>query len=64
MKQNLKEWYLSLPQREALPKQQEIINRCYITRAVFYNWINGVTEVPKVCRPIINRIAGYNVFDA
>ncbi len=58
MNKKLKDWYLDLPQKDVLAKQKEIIDRCFITRAVFYNWIKGATKVPEVCRPIINEIAG------
>lgn len=63
MSKKLKEWYLGLPQKDAQPMQKEIMTRCFISRSVFYNWINGVTKVPEVCKPIINEIAGKDVFE-
>lgn len=42
--------------------RKKIIKECKITDQVFRHWKNGNTAVPELAKPIINEIAGYNVF--
>ncbi|VBB45189.1 conserved hypothetical protein [uncultured Paludibacter sp.] len=43
--------------------RRKIINKCKINDQIFRNWKNGITAVPELAKPIINEIAGYEVFE-
>lgn len=57
----LQEWYSSLPRNQFQRIREEIIEQCGITRAIFYNWLQGITPIPKHQYPIINQIAGKEI---
>jgi hypothetical protein len=50
-------WYRSLPSNRIIWYRDQIIDKCGITQAVFYNWLNGVTAVPKLAQEAIKQIA-------
>lgn len=60
---NLKQWWNSVPIGQAKEMRTQIIERCKISPFVFVNWINGRTQVPELAKPIINDIAGKNIYE-
>lgn len=42
--------------------RKRIIRECKITDQVYRNWRNGNSSIPELAKPIINEIAGYEVF--
>ena len=42
----LRNWYSSLPRNDFRQKREQIIDNCGITRAIFNNWIQGITVIP------------------
>jgi hypothetical protein len=59
----LKEYLNTVPIIDYYDKRVQIIEECKITPQVFRNWKNGITEVPELAKPIINQIAGKEVFE-
>lgn len=57
----LSAWYNTLPRNEYRQIREELIEQCGITRAIFYNWLQGITPIPKHQYPIINQIAGKEI---
>lgn len=53
----LRNWYSSLPRNDFRQKREQIIDNCGITRAIFNNWIQGITVIPAQHYNIINQIA-------
>lgn len=51
-------WYRSLPSNKIISYRDEIIEKCGISQAVFYNWLYGKTPVPKLAQDAIIQIAG------
>lgn len=51
----MKEVYDNLPKKEADRARAEIIKQCGITYPVFWNWLKGITPVPKLCRIIVSN---------
>lgn len=60
---DLKRWWNSVPIGQAKEVRNQIIERCKISPFVWGNWINGRTQVPELAKPIINEIAGKNIYD-
>lgn len=60
---DLKRWWNSVPIGQAKEIRNQIIERCKISPFVWGNWINGRTQVPELAKPIINEIAGKNIYD-
>ena len=58
-----KEFIESLAVRDYTAVRRKIITDCKITDQIFRNWKNGYSAVPELAKPIINEIAGYQVFD-
>ncbi|NLO71219.1 MAG: hypothetical protein GX102_09870 [Porphyromonadaceae bacterium] len=58
-----KEFVELLPVRDYNMTRRRIINECKITDQIFRNWKNGLSAVPELAKPIINEIAGYEVFN-
>lgn len=58
-----KEFVETLAVRDYAATRRKIINDCKITDQIFRNWKNGLSAVPELAKPIINEIAGYQVFD-
>ena len=56
------DWIGSIPVKDYDSTRKAIIRRCHITPQVFRHWKNGNSAVPELAKPIINEIAGYNVF--
>ncbi len=63
MNKNLKKHYLSLPRvnNNHLKIRDEIIEACGITQPIFYNWLKGLTPVPKLAQKEIAIILGESV---
>jgi ACT domain-containing protein len=60
----LKDYWEKLP--EASPKsdfKERVISECGISNSTFYNWMNGITDIPKTSRERIATIAGKQVSD-
>ncbi len=57
------EWWLMLPQCQLVIKRNLVTQKCRISINVFYNWLNGRTEIPDIACPIIEIVAGYPMFD-
>ncbi|NLI72784.1 MAG: hypothetical protein GX361_08680 [Bacteroidales bacterium] len=60
---NFKDFVESLPVRDYSKVRRKIIDDCKITDQIFRNWKNGYSRVPELAKPIINEIAGYEVFN-
>lgn len=58
-----KEWYDSLPRDTYKSVRDEIIRKCYISKAVFYNWYGGISPIPILAQKEIERIAGEKIFN-
>lgn len=58
MPMQFRNWYRSLPSNEIHSFRDKIIDVCGITRPVFYNWLSGITPVPKLAQDAIIEIAG------
>jgi len=58
MNGNLKKFYESIPRydNEYLKKRNEIIEKCGISVAIWQNWKEGKTIVPKPCKEIIAKV--------
>jgi len=63
MNEELKNYLNRLPVEEYPGQRTKIIALCKITPQVFRNWKNGLTEVPELAKPIINKIAGKEIFN-
>lgn len=57
----LQEWYSSLPRNQFQRIREEIIEQCGITRAIFYNWLQGITPIPCHLYAVINQIASKEI---
>jgi len=57
-----KEWIENLPVKDYFETKTLVIQKCYITPQVFRHWKNGNSAIPELAKPIINEIAGYEVF--
>ena len=60
---DLKRWWKSVPIGQAKEVRNQISERCKSSPFVWGNWINGRTQVPELAKPIINEIAGKNIYD-
>lgn len=56
-----KNWYRSLPSNKIMEFRDTIIKKCGITKPIFYNWLNGITDVPKLAQDVIIEISGEQV---
>ncbi len=61
-KNEFKEFLEALTVKDYAEKRRQIIKECKISEQVFRNWKLGITAVPELAKPIINEIAGYQVF--
>ena len=57
-----KNWLFGLPTEQFEPTKQEICDKCYKSRQVINAWIAGRTEIPDIALPVINGIAGKEIF--
>ncbi|MFT3753705.1 MAG: hypothetical protein QM800_12805 [Paludibacter sp.] len=57
------EWVQTIPVGEYDNIRERIIEDCKISKQVFRHWKNGNSKVPALAKPIINRIAGKNIFE-
>jgi len=55
---NLKQKYMNLSRADKyhIKVRNEIIAKCKINTAIFYNWVKGITPVPELAKPIIAEI--------
>jgi hypothetical protein len=53
----------SIPTGEYDTIRHQIISKCKITNQIFTHWKLGNTKVPPLAQPIINEIAGRNIFE-
>jgi hypothetical protein len=49
----MKEVYMKLSQIDGPIIRDKIIAECGITKPIFYNWMDGKTPVPKLCRIVV-----------
>lgn len=61
-KNYLKTFMEFIPSKDYKKIKDKIINQCHITNDVWGNWLSGRTEIPELAKPIINSIAGFDVF--
>lgn len=57
-----REWTESLAVGAYRDIRRDVIDRCKINGTIFRNWRLGITAVPELAKPIINEIAGYEVY--
>lgn len=62
MDNQLKNYLESVPVKNYGEKRAKIIAECKITPQVFLNWKNGITAVPELAKPVINKIAGKEIY--
>jgi len=63
MKTNyLKNYMNSIPTGKYKNIRDLIISECCISDGVWKNWLSGRTSIPVLAKPIINEIAGYDIF--
>jgi hypothetical protein len=48
--------YDHLKKIDMVPVRADILEKCSITKDVFYNWIGSRTEIPALAKPILNEI--------
>ena len=56
------DWIGSIPVKDYAATRKAVIKKCHISAQVFRHWKNGNSAVSELAKPIINEIAGYNVF--
>lgn len=56
------DWIKTIPVGEYEPVRSQIIKQCKITTQIFRHWKCGNSKVPVLAQPIINEIAGRNIF--
>jgi hypothetical protein len=56
-------WIKTIPVGDYDHIRHEIISKCKITNQIFTHWKLGNTKVPPLAQPIVNEIAGRNIFD-
>lgn len=57
-----KEWIESIPVGEYKDIRLQIIRECHVSRQIFNHWKLGNSKVPLLAQPIINKIAGKEIF--
>ena len=57
VKNELKEWFETLPLGQTKEIRAEIVNRCKITDPVWSNWLRGATRVPELAKDVLNDIS-------
>jgi hypothetical protein len=50
----MKKVYMALPKAQADLSRKRIIEICGVNHTIFFNWMNGITPVPKLCRCVIS----------
>ncbi len=55
-------WIKTIPVGDYREVRKRIISECKITEQVFRFWRGGITKVPILAQPIVNEIAGKNIF--
>lgn len=55
-------WIKTIPVGEYEAVRSQIIKQCKITTQIFRHWKCGNSKVPVLAQPIINEIAGRNIF--
>lgn len=58
-----KTWWLAVPNGMVRIYRDQIKKQCGITSVVFYHWFMGNSEIPTLALPIIEKIAGVEVFN-
>ncbi len=61
-KNYLKKFMESIPNRDYKATKDGIIKKCHITDYVWSNWLSGRTNIPELAKPVINEIAGFDIF--
>lgn len=56
------DWIKSIPVGEYEDVRKKIIRDCKITDQIFRHWKCGNSKVPILAQPIVNEIAGKNIF--
>lgn len=59
----LKSFMESLPRGNYKRIKDQIIKDCFISEAVWKNWLSGRTRVPELAKPIINSVAERIVYE-
>lgn len=56
------DWIKSIAVGDYKPVRKKIIEDCKITSQIFRHWKCGNSKVPVLAQPIINEIAGRDIF--
>ncbi|MDH6355439.1 hypothetical protein M2132_001782 [Dysgonomonas sp. PH5-45] len=59
----LKQFMNSIPMGIYKDTKDQIIEECHITEDIWVNWLSGRTRIPELAKPVINKIAGRNIFE-
>jgi hypothetical protein len=59
----MKEAYFSLPANKNKAIRDAIVVECGITKTIFYNWMDGKTPVPKLCKIVVSQHFGISECD-
>ncbi len=52
----LKEKYMLLSRIDAPIVKQKVMDECDVSATTFFNWCQGITPIPKLCRVVISDI--------
>ncbi|OFY87876.1 MAG: hypothetical protein A3F72_03115 [Bacteroidetes bacterium RIFCSPLOWO2_12_FULL_35_15] len=52
----LKEKYMLLSRIDAPIIKKKVMDECGVNSTVFFNWCQGITPVPKLCRAVLCEI--------
>ena len=55
-------WWQYVPNKDVSEIRERVMKHCFISRMTFYNWENGITEIPQLAIPFIENIAGKEIF--
>lgn len=56
------DWINTIPVGDLPNIKARVIDECMITDQVFKHWKSGNSKVPRLAQPIINAIAGKQIF--
>lgn len=56
MSLNIQDWYYNLPYRDFQKMRQTIATECLVTQKIVWNWMNGVTRIPRELEPVLTKI--------
>jgi len=57
-----RKWVRSIPEGDYKRIRQRVIEECKITDQIFSHWKAGNSKVPNLAKPIIEEIAGKQIF--